>query len=356
MRRRRVGVLFGGVSSEHEISLLSARSVMQVMDREMYLIVPIGITKEGEWLTQGDPMNTLVGKAEEDRKAVKTRIEALTTAHTLPNPFPQVDVVFPLLHGPFGEDGTVQGLLEMAGIPYVGAGVLASALGMDKAFMKRVFREQGLPVAKFAVIRRQEWETKREAALETSGIPDLPLFVKPANGGSSMGITKVRRAKELPGALEEAFRYDLKVVLEEAIEGREIECSVLGNDEPQVSLPGEIVYSREFYDYEAKYLDSRTRLVAPVALDPALVSHLQVLSAAAFRSIDCSGMARVDFFLRHSDQKVFVNEINTIPGFTPVSMFPRLWEATGIGFSELVDRLIQLGLERYASKTGFKGL
>lgn len=356
MRRRRVGVLFGGVSSEHEISLLSARSVMQVMDREMYLIVPIGITKEGEWLTQGDPMNTLVGKAEEDRKAVKTRIEALTTAHTLPNPFPQVDVVFPLLHGPFGEDGTVQGLLEMASIPYVGAGVLASALGMDKAFMKRVFREQGLPVAQFAVIRRQEWETKREAALETSGIPDLPLFVKPANGGSSMGITKVRRAKDLPGALEEAFRYDLKVVLEEAIEGREIECSVLGNDDPQVSLPGEIVYSREFYDYEAKYLDSRTRLVAPVALDPALVSHLQALSAAAFRAIDCSGMARVDFFLRHTDQKVFVNEINTIPGFTPVSMFPRLWEATGIGFSELVDRLIQLGLERYASKTGFKGL
>lgn len=356
MIRLRVGVLFGGVSGEHEISLLSARSVIQAMDREKYEIVPIGITKEGEWLTQGDPMNVLVGRAEEDQQAVVDRLQALTRARNLPNPFPQVDVILPMLHGPFGEDGTVQGLLEMASIPYVGSGVLASALGMDKALMKKVFREQGLPVPQFEVIRREEWERGKKEALARSGIPGFPLFVKPANGGSSVGISKATRAEDLPGALELAFRHDLKVVLEEAIDGREIECSVLGNDDPQASLPGEVIYSREFYDYDAKYLDSRTHLEAPAHLEPSLVSRFQALALAAFRAIDSCGMARVDFFLRRGDEAIFINEINTIPGFTPMSMYPRLWEVSGMRFSELVDRLIELGLERHARKRGLQGL
>ena len=356
MSRRRVGVLFGGVSGEHEISLLSARSVMQVMDPAKYEVVPIGITKEGEWITQGNPMNVLVGMAEGDRQAVIDRQKAMARASRLPVPFPRVDIVFPLLHGPFGEDGTVQGLLEMAGLPYVGAGVLASALGMDKALMKRVFREARLPVAPFEIVHREEWEKRGEEALSTSGIPGYPLFVKPANGGSSVGITKVPRAQGLPGALELAFRYDRKVVLEEAIEAREIECSVLGNADPRASVPGEVVHSREYYDYEAKYLDPRTHLLVPAPLEPALVPRFQALAVEAFRAIDCSGMARVDFFLRSSDEAIFVNEINTIPGFTPVSMYPRLWEASGLSFPDLVDRLIELGVERYARTRGIQAI
>ncbi|MDP2726469.1 MAG: D-alanine--D-alanine ligase family protein [Dehalococcoidia bacterium] len=350
--RLRVGILFGGMSGEHEISLLSARSVMLAIDREKYVVVPIGITKEGEWIIQGDPMNALVGRAEEDRQAVGDRRRTLARASVLPNPFPRVDVVFPLLHGPFGEDGTVQGLLEMAQIPYVGAGVLASALGMDKAHMKAVFQQQGLPVARFVAIRREEWGRDREASLTRSGTQSYPLFVKPANGGSSVGISKVASPKDLPGALELAFRYDRKAVLEEAIEGREIECSVLGNDDPQVSVPGEVVHGNDFYDYEAKYSDPRTRLVVPAPLDENLVSRFQELALAAFRAIDCCGMARVDFFLRHTDKAILVSEINTIPGFTPMSMYPRLWEASGMTFPELIARLIQLGLEKHGNKRG----
>lgn len=352
MSRLKVGIFFGGVSGEHEISLLSARSVIQAIDKEKYDVVPIGITKEGEWLTQGDPMNALVGRAEEDSRDVVDRVRALTKANTLPNPFPQVQIVFPLLHGPFGEDGTVQGLLEMANIPYIGAGVLASALGMDKAFMKRVFQQQGLPVPRFEVVRQTEWDRDRESALTRAGTLGYPLFVKPVNGGSSVGISKVASPPHLPGALELAFRYAPKVILEETIEGREIECSVLGNDDPQASILGEVGYDSEFYDYDAKYADPRTHLMIPAVLDPVLVPRFQELALAAFQAIDCSGMARVDFFLRRSDSAIFVNEINTIPGFTPMSMYPRLWEASGVGFTELIDRLIQLGLEKHAAKTG----
>lgn len=356
MTRLRVGVLFGGMSGEHEVSLLSARSVIQAIDQEKYQIVPIGITKEGEWLTQGDPMNALVGRAEEDRRDEVGVGRTLTRASTLPSPFPQVDLMFPLIHGTFGEDGTVQGLLEMANVPYVGAGVLASALGMDKALMKMVFQQQGLPVPRFVVIRREELDRDRESILTKAGTLGYPLFVKPANGGSSVGISRVSSAQLLPGALELGFRYDRKLVLEEAIEGREIECSVLGNDDPQASILGEVVFDREFYDYEAKYLDSRTRLVIPAVVEPGLVRRFQELARAAFRAIDCCGMARVDFFLQRSDSVILVNEINTIPGFTPVSMYPRLWEASGISFPELVDRLIQLGLEKHALKRELKSL
>lgn len=354
--RLRVGVLFGGVSGEHEVSLLSARTLIQAIDQDRYEVVPIGITKEGEWLTQSDPLNVLVGKAEEDKQAVADRPQALARASRLPNPFPQVDVVFPVLHGPFGEDGTVQGLLEIAGLPYVGAGVLASALGMDKALMKTVFQQQGLPVAQFRVVRREEWDRGQWAPPTGDGAPGFPLFVKPANGGSSLGISKVTGLQDLPGALGLAFRYDRKVLLEEAIEGREIECSVLGNEDPQASVPGEVVHARDFYDYDAKYLDPRTHLLVPAPLEPPLMGRFQELAIAAFRAIDCCGMARVDFFLRGGDQAIFVNEINTIPGFTPVSMYPRLWEASGLTFSQLVDRLIQLGLERHGNKRDPQGL
>lgn len=352
MSRLKVGILFGGVSGEHEISLLSARSVIQAIDPEKYDVVPIGITKEGEWLTQGDPMNALVGRAEEDRRDVVDRVRALTRASTLSNPFPRVDLVFPLLHGPFGEDGTVQGLLEMTNIPYVGAGVLASALGMDKAFMKRAFQQQGLPVARFEVVQRTEWARDRESVLTRAGALGYPLFAKPVNGGSSVGISRVASPQHLPGALELAFRYSHKLILEETIDGREIECSVLGNDDPLASILGEVAYDRDFYDYDAKYLDARTHLVIPALVDPTLVPRFQELAVAAFQSIDCCGMARVDFFLRRSDGSIFVNEINTIPGFTPMSMYPRLWEASGVSFRELIDRLIELALEKHADKTG----
>jgi len=351
--RLKVGILFGGVSGEHEISLLSARSVIQALDKDRYDIVPIGITKEGEWLTQGDPMSALEGRAGEDRRDVVDRVaRALTKASTLPNPFPQVNVVLPLLHGPFGEDGTVQGLLEMANIPYAGAGVLASALGMDKAFMKRVFQQQGLAVPRFEVVHQTEWARDSESVLTSAGGLGYPLFVKPVNGGSSVGISKVPNPQTLPGALGLAFRYSRKVVLEETIEAREIECSVLGNDDPRVSIPGEVVCASDFYDYDAKYADSGTRLVIPAVLEPGLVPRFQELALAAFRAIDCRGMARVDFFLRRDDGAILVNEINTIPGFTPMSMFPRLWEASGVSFTELVDTLIQLALEEHADKTG----
>ncbi|MDP2661031.1 MAG: D-alanine--D-alanine ligase family protein [Dehalococcoidia bacterium] len=348
----RVGILFGGVSGEHEISLLSAQSVIQAIDPDKYDVVPIGITKEGEWLIQGDPMNALVERAKRDERAVVDRVRALTKANILPAPFPPVNVVFPLLHGPFGEDGTVQGMLEMANIPYVGAGVLASALGMDKALMKEVFLQQGLPVARFEVMLRSEWAKHPESALTRAGALGYPLFAKPVNGGSSVGITRVTSPQHLPEALHLAFRYNRKVVLEEAIDGREIECSVLGNDDPQASIPGELDYDSEFYDYDAKYRNGSTRLVIPAVLEPAQESRIQGLSIAAFRAIDCSGMARVDFFLRRDDGAVFVNEINTIPGFTPMSMYPRLWEASGVSFGDLIDRLIQLGLERHADKAG----
>jgi D-alanine-D-alanine ligase len=351
MRRLRVGILFGGISREHEISLLSARSVMKAIDRAKYEVVPIGITRQGQWITEGDPLATLAG-LEEGRGRQESLETGPAQTPTLPSPFPTVDVVFPLLHGTFGEDGTLQGLLEMAQIPYVGAGVLASALGMDKAMMKMVFRQQGLPVPDFLVLRREERARAEEVLLGPQGNPlGYPCFVKPANGGSSLGITRVTSPEKLLPALEEAWEYDRKALLEEAIQGREIECSVLGNEEPLVSIPGEVVYSRDFYDYEAKYLDGRTQLVVPAPLESEQVSLFQSLALAAFRAIDCCGMARVDFFLRHSDNKVFVSEINTIPGFTPVSMYPRLWEASHISFPELVDRLIKLALERHAQKS-----
>jgi len=252
-------------------------------------------------------------------------------------------VVFPVVHGTQGEDGTVQGLLELAGLPYVGAGVLASAVGMDKAIMKRVFREGGLPVVPFAVVTRHQWQRDPESV----EVPGFPCFVKPANGGSSLGITKVKVKGELAAALEVALKLDRKAIVEAAIDARELECSVLGNDEPEASAVGEIVPKREFYDYEAKYFDDRTELWIPAPIPDEVADRVRSLAVQAFQAVDCSGMARVDFFMRRADNTIFINEINTIPGFTNVSMYPKLWEAAGVSYPELVDRLIQLAIERH---------
>ena len=363
MAKLRVGVLFGGRSVEHDISLLSARSVMLALDPSKYEIVPIGITNEGKWLPSGEAAGLLESGAptQKQKGAPQAAVSDVTSPvlSDLPvrqagrplSQLPPLDVIFPVLHGTFGEDGTVQGLLELAELPYVGAGVLSSALGMDKALMKRVFRDVGLPVAELVTVTRRDWSTRPQAVTErVASKLGYPCFVKPSNGGSSIGISKVHTPEELGPALQAALRLDRKALVEEAILGRELECSVLGNDDPAASAVGEIVPAREFYDYEAKYRDQRTQLIVPARIAPELAAQVRELACCAFRAIDGSGMARVDFFLRSSDNKLYVNEINTIPGFTQVSMYPKMWEAAGLSYPELLDRLIQLALERHAEK------
>jgi D-alanine-D-alanine ligase len=377
----RVGVIFGGQSGEHEVSLVSAQGIMKAMDKEKYEIIPIGITKEGRWLTSGDPMKLLQSphsvplsvsppsggdeRGDAERAEPGTRELVLSNACTEPSRsrrdlvpgtretgFPQVDVVFPVLHGPYGEDGTVQGLLELADIPYVGAGVLGSALGMDKIAMKGIFRSYGLPVVEHLELKRKDWERDPEAMMELiENKLGYPCFLKPANLGSSVGISKVHERSELAPALDLAARYDRRMLAEQAVNAREIECSVLGNDEPIASVPGEIVPCREFYDYIAKYIDDRSELIIPADLSPELTRRIQELAIAAFLAVDCAGMARVDFLLDRDTGELYVGELNTIPGFTPISMYPKLWEASGIPYSELIDRLIELALERHADNS-----
>jgi D-alanine-D-alanine ligase len=361
-KKIRVAVIFGGRSGEHEVSLVSARGIMAAIDKDKYEVLPIGITKEGRWIASGDPMRALQsGMAEgESRPAallgdpsqrglirLEEEGQGLRAARLA-----EVDVIFPVLHGPYGEDGTVQGLLELANLPYVGAGVLGSALGMDKIVQKTVLRAHGLPVADFTPVSRKEWEQDPEAAieriLETLG---CPCFVKPANLGSSVGITKVHDPQELPAALNVAARYDRKILVEEAIDAREIEVSVLGNDEPIASVPGEIIPCNEFYDYAAKYIADDSELLVPAPIADGLTRRIQDMAVQAYKVIDCAGMARVDFFLERGTYKVYVNELNTIPGFTPISMYPRLWQASGISYTELIDRLIELALERHRDKS-----
>jgi len=355
----RVAVIFGGQSGEHEVSLVSAQGIMKAMDKERYEIIPIGITKAGRWLTSGEPMKLLqsggpgvsaqVAEAEPETRELVPRSRRDLVPGTRETGFPQVDVVFPGLHGPYGEDGTVQGLLELADIPYVGAGVLGSALGMDKIAMKAVFRSHGLPVVEHVAFKRKDWEQDPEAVMELIEKElGYPCFVKPANLGSSVGISKVHQRGELAPALALAARYDRRMLAERAVNAREIEVSVLGNDEPIASLPGEIIPCREFYDYIAKYVDDRSELIIPADLPPELTRRIQELAVAAFLAVDCAGMARVDFFLDKDTGELYVGELNTIPGFTPISMYPKLWEASGISYSELIDRLIELALERHA--------
>jgi len=349
-RPLRVAVIFGGRSAEHEVSVVSAQGVMGAMDRRRFVPVPLGITREGVWLTPQETEEAL-------RDVPRASYRPLPSlAAEVPPIRPQVleallgaDVVFPLVHGPHGEDGTIQGMLELLGLPYVGAGVAASAVGMDKALMKALFRQAGLPTVRFLVVEKAEW-TRLPAEVEERVRREigLPCFVKPAGLGSSVGITKVKAWEALAPALEEAFRYDRKALVEEAASGREIEVAVLGNAEPRASLPGEVVPHREFYDYRAKYLEEGTRLLAPASLPPQVEAKVRAMAVQAFKAIDCAGMARVDFFLVGDEP--LVNEINTIPGFTPISMFPRLWEASGIPYPQLIAVLIDLALERHHEK------
>jgi D-alanine-D-alanine ligase len=372
LRRLTVALVFGGRSGEHEVSCVSARHVAAALDPERYEVVPIGITREGRWMLPDASRAALEGGQleipptafEADGSPVALvhdpgRMELVALDSSGPASgglasLRRIDVAFPVLHGPFGEDGTVQGLFEMAGIPYVGAGVLGSALGMDKEKMKRLFRSEGLPTAEFVVLRAPEWASgepgTRERLLKEAEGLGFPCFTKPANLGSSIGISKCADPPSLEAGIEEAFRHDRKVLVEEAIPGREVECAVLGNDFPEASLVGEILPGREFYDYVAKYLDDSSQVVIPARLPEEVVELVRGYALAAFRAIDAAGMARVDFFYDEGGRGVVVNEINTIPGFTPISMFAKLWAATGLSYPEMLDRLISLALERHAGR------
>ena len=321
--KTRVAIVYGGRSGEHEISLRSAESIMKAMDRSKYEVMEYFISKEGKW-----------------------RPKAI-----LPEPgvHPEIDVVFPVLHGTFGEDGTVQGLLELADLPYVGAGVLASSLSMDKELMKRVCHERGLPVVEYVTQSRGSLDT----AEVVSRLP-FPMFVKPANLGSSVGISKARDRAELEKALALAAEYDRKIIVERGIEGREFECSVIGNQEPEASIPCEVLPSREFYDYEDKYLLDQAKTQLPADLAPEKMAELRRLAVECYRSVECEGMARVDFLLERATDQLYINEINTIPGFTSISMYPKMWEYTGLAYPKLIDRLIELALERHAAKKATK--
>ncbi|UWZ86368.1 D-alanine--D-alanine ligase family protein [Occallatibacter riparius] len=387
-KKLRVGILFGGRSGEHEVSLLSAASVLKAIDRKKFDVVPIGITKQGHWLAPGDAHSLLAG----DTSAVARRLragdpEATPGAKLLHEGIPtlmvpepangesaakaalspaspaMLDVVFPVLHGTFGEDGTIQGLFELAGIPYVGSGVLGSSAGMDKDVMKRLFAQAGLPIVKHVTILRSEWEkSPKKAIAQIEKVLKYPVFVKPANLGSSVGISKAHDRKTLGPALDEAAKYDRKLVIEQGVGGelrkgklgpkaRELEVAVLGNDDPKASVVGEIIPGKEFYDYEAKYLSEGSVPIIPAKLTRAESKQIREMAVAAFRACDLAGLARVDFLMEPSGKRrIYINEVNTLPGFTQISMYPKLWEATGVPYTELITRLIEFALERDCEK------
>lgn len=372
----RVGVIFGGRSSEHEVSLTSASCVLNAIDRTEYEVLPIGISKSGQWLVGDDVLALLSSQAGQlgagNRKLQFSELEEAVPVSLLPVPGKarlvalepegdaermahlahSLDVVFPILHGTYGEDGAIQGLLELSDLPYVGAGITGSAVAMDKAIAKAVLSAGGFPQLPYLVVLRSQWEQKpRLIEEEVEAHLGYPCFVKPASLGSSVGISKVRSSAELQPALAEAAIYDRKLVIEkDAGDAREVECSVLGNDAPIASVPGEIVPSREFYDYVAKYHDSDSQLIIPARISPEAARRVQELAVQAFRAMDCAGMARVDFFVDKGTEEIYINEINTIPGFTPISMYPKLWEASGVSYANLIDRLIELAMERHKDK------
>lgn len=345
MKNIKVGLLFGGRSAEHEVSLVSAASIFKCINKEKYEIFSVYISKKGGWRIVDSP---LLSASELNSGSFFSFIPWTKQSNPIAL---DVDIYFPILHGPYGEDGTIQGLFEMADVPYVGATVLASAVGMDKCVAKALFAGRDLPVVRHLVFHEEDWRENRGRILEeiTEELP-LPLFVKPANLGSSVGITKVKDHAVVEEAIQEAFQYDHKIILEEGIQGRELECSVLGNSDPRASLPGEIIPSREFYDYRDKYQNGKTSFGIPADVPPSTVSDIQRISIEAFRAIDCSGMARIDFFLQESPERLYLSEINTIPGFTEISMYPKLWEVSGLSFSQLLDELIALGFERHQKK------
>lgn len=356
--RIRVGVIFGGRSVEHEVSIESARAIMAALDPKRYDVVPIGVSKTGRWVTAGTrytlPADPSVGGlvALKDGGRSSRALVARSGRRSRPGaPARPLDVIFPIVHGTGGEDGTLQGLLELADLAYVGAGVLGSALGMDKAAMKSAFRQAGLPIVDYRVIRRRDLLQGHDRLVRS--IEDAfgyPCFVKPSNGGSSVGVSKAKDRKGLLAGLELAGRYDRKIMVERAIDAREIECSVLGNDEPEASVPGEVIPANEFYDYRAKYIDPGSRLIIPAPIGQKQTRMVRDLAVRAFLALDLAGMARVDFFLDRTTEAIFVNELNTLPGFTQISMYSKLWEASGVPFPKLVDRLIRLALERHAEK------
>lgn len=350
MSKLKLALLFGGRSSEHEVSIRSGKSVYQAIDKDTYEVYPVAITKEGRWLSPEIALQVF-----EDEKITRTDDQVVMIpeddgAYLIgKNNFRvKVDVVFPVLHGPFGEDGTIQGLFEVIGVPYVGAGVGASANGMDKGMMKNLFKVNGLPQGNFKIVYRYELErNEAEVLQEVEDYFGYPCFVKPANLGSSVGVSKVRNREELPIALKKAAEHDRKIIVEEFINARELEVSVLGNDVVEASVAGEIVPAKEFYDYEAKYVTDDSKLLIPAPIDEAKMAEIRELAIRAYKAIDCQGFARVDFFLEKEGGRLLINEINTIPGFTRISMYPKMWEATGLPYRKLVDRLIQLALERH---------
>jgi D-alanine-D-alanine ligase len=379
VKKLRVGVIYGGRSGEHEISVASAASVIKSLDRSRYEPLPIRIEKDGRWVV-ADRAPTATSAAEvieharqHGTRALRPGREAVLVAHPSEDTLLTIertpgerssdaldravvtglglDVVFPVLHGPYGEDGTIQGLLELANVPYVGPGVLASAVGMDKAAMRTMFAAHGLPLVPWTSFLRRAWDRDASPFIEAALSLGMPLFVKPANLGSSVGISKVKEADGLKAAIDHAFEFDRKVVIEWGVpDAREIECAVLGNEEPQASVPGEVIPAREFYDYEAKYLDEGSRTVIPAELTAEQTAEVQRLAIAAFRAVDAAGMSRVDFLVSRSGGAIYLNEINTIPGFTTISMYSKMWDASGVSYPALVDRLIQLALERHAEK------
>jgi len=358
-KRLRVGVIFGGRSGEHEVSLASAASVIRALDPEKYEAVPIGITKDGRWLVGTGAQKLLPEVLKSGERVLlppdPTSAALVPIVPSAEHPAVSVDVVFPVLHGTFGEDGTVQGLLELAGLPYVGAGVLASAVGMDKDVQKRLFAEAKLPIVPFIAVHRSEWERDRVKVIRLVKKKfRFPVFVKPATLGSSVGMTRVKSPHELSAALDLAAEYALKILVERCVTAREIEVSVLGNDDVRASIPGEILPHREFYDYRAKYLEQGTQLLIPAPLTKKQVATFQDFAVRAFRAIEGTGMARCDFFLEKKTGKLFVNELNTIPGFTSISMYPKMWEASGLPYPQLIDRLIELAFELHREKARTK--
>jgi D-alanine-D-alanine ligase len=383
-KKLRVGVLFGGRSGEHEVSLLSAASILKAIDRNKFDVVPIGITKEGRWLAAADATGLLAGGHSAAARPLRAGDPEATLGAkllhegipTLMAPEPAgasssagnlkrrvsdkssaIDVVFPVLHGTFGEDGTIQGLFELAGIAYVGSGVLGSSAGMDKDAMKRLFAQAGLPIVKHVTVLRSEWEkSPRKAVARIEAALTYPLFVKPANLGSSVGISKAHNRKELGPALDEAAKYDRKLVVEQGVGGkksraRELEVGVLGNDDPRASVVGEIIPGKEFYDYEAKYLSEGSLPVIPAKITRDEAKRIREMAVEAFRACDLSGLARVDFLMEpDGKRRIYLNEVNTLPGFTQISMYPKLWEASGVPYTALITRLIELAMERHEDK------
>ncbi|MDP4180146.1 MAG: D-alanine--D-alanine ligase [Bacillota bacterium] len=372
-KKIRVAVIFGGQSSEHEVSRVSAESVIRNINKDKFDVVMVGITKDGNWLNYNGPVDKL-GSGEWEKLALTTRATAVENkllgedssknklvegasarsifkAAGMDNDGQKIDIVFPVLHGANGEDGTIQGLFELAGIPYVGAGVLASAVGMDKAFTKIIFEKEGIPQGKYLVFNRKNIKSSLDEVInKVESVLPYPCFVKPSNAGSSVGVGKAHDRRELIETLFEAAKHDRKVLVEEFINGREVECAVLGNDDPIASTVGEVIPCNEFYDYKAKYIDNNSKVIIPADLPESTIAEIREYAVRAFKSLDCAGLSRIDFFVLKETGKVYINEINTLPGFTSISMYPKLWEASGIPYSELIEKLLDLAVERYNDK------